>query len=198
MANLIKASTLTGRKDPTKEMLKAMIVRGGRQAVREWLAACKYTGDSPTAVPIFTLDQESPRIKAARWHLQGAMDREIGINAKDLFTGAGPEKIFIKIEDLDIFTFTAEQDGGENVSAWVESSSLAVRWTDTGAALDSEEVAKRGLDKFCVRACIQPESVTGALLWLAAIPLSKDELLATRNEDFKTRRCPQIHLGIGP
>ena len=89
MANLIKASVFTGRKDPTMDMLKAMVVRGGRQQITEWLKTCKYTSTEPLAVPIFTLDLDSPRIKAARWHLQGNLGREVGIMARDLFEGAG-------------------------------------------------------------------------------------------------------------
>ena len=37
-----------------------------------------------------------------------------------------------------------------------------------------------------------------ALLWVAAVPLAKDDLRERRPADYNTRRCPQIHLGIGP
>ena len=197
MSNIIRATTLVGRKDPTVAMMQAMVITGGRQQVRQWLASCKYEGAAPTAVPIFTLDQDSPKIKAARWLLQGDMGKEVGINARDLFTGAGSEKIFLKIDDLSIFDFSSAREGGENVSAWQDAKALEVRWVEAGHALTSEQVADRGLDKFSIRACVQPESVTGALLWLAAVPLSKEDLVDKRPVDYWTRKCPQIHMRVG-
>ena len=130
-------------------------------------------------------------MKAARWHLQGRMEREVGLNARDLFTGATNEKIFLVIDDLTVFNFTSPE-GGENVSAWLDANSLEVRWTENGVKMDREVVTERGLDKFSVRACIQPESVGGALLWITAVPLSKQELIEKRPRDYMLRKCPQI------
>ena len=195
--SIIRAPTLVGRKDPTAAMMRAMVVTGGRQQVKAWLSSCKYDGAAPTAVPIFTLDQDTPKIKAARWVIQGDMGREIGFNARDLFTGAGTEKVFLKIDDLSIFDFSGAWEGGENVSGWQDAESLKVRWLDAGRTLTREEVGDRGLNKFSIRACVQPESVTGGLLWLAAVPLSKEDLMSKRPSDYWSRMCPQIHMRVG-
>ena len=79
-------------------------------------------------------------IKAARWLLQGSMPREVGINARDLFAGVGTEKIFLKISDLSIFEFSSAREGGENVSSWLDASSLEVRWMEAGNPLTEDQV----------------------------------------------------------
>lgn len=51
---------------------------------------------------------------------------------------------------------------------------------------------------FCLRAWLQLESANTALLWIAAAPLAKEDLIKKRPTDYATRKCPQIHLGVGP
>ena len=97
-----------------------------------------------------------------------------------------------------MFDFSSSREGGENVSSWLDASSLEVRYVEAGSNLDEDQVEERGLDKFCLRACIQPESATGALLWLAVVPLGKEQLVEKRPADYWTRKCPQIHLRCGP
>ena len=198
MSNLIKAATLTGKKDPTDAMFRRMIVTGGRQQLKAWLARTNYGGESPVAVPVFTLDLDTPRIKASRWHLQGKLQRDVGFLARDLFSSGGAEKILIKIPDLNMFEFNCGSGLDENVSAWLEARTLNMRVLENGSELDDEEIESRGLANFCLRACLQPQSVAQALLWIAAVPLNKAELLDKRPTDYNTRKCPQIHLGIGP
>ena len=94
MSNLITSAVFSGRKDPSPDMLRKLVVSGGRQQIKAWLAKCKYGGDGPVALPVFTLDTATPRVKGARWHLQGRL-REVGVYAKDLFN-KGTEKLFIK------------------------------------------------------------------------------------------------------
>ena len=88
-------------------MLRAMVVTGSRQQLASWLDSCKYTGDAPVAVPVFSLDPNSPRINGGRWHLQGEMAHDVGFKARDIFTGAGNEKIYVKINNLAIFPFNS-------------------------------------------------------------------------------------------
>ena len=197
MSNLITASTLRGGRDPTEVMMKALVITGGRQQLRPWLRTRNYDGDLPTCVPVLSLDPDTPRVNGARWHLQGKLPREVGVNAKDLFTTATTEKIFFKVEDLAIFSFTAGNEGGENVSAWIDAEALSVRYMNGGEGMDRGEVEEKGLNNFCVRVGLQLEGVSSALLWLAAAPLSKEELIR-RRADYSKRSCPQIHLGVGP
>ena len=71
MANIIKASTLMGKKEPTEALLRSLIVTGGSMQIKSWLTTVKYDGDSPVAVPVLVLDQETPRIKGAKWQFTG-------------------------------------------------------------------------------------------------------------------------------
>ena len=54
MSNVIRAQVFSGRRDPTGSMLNRLVVTGGRQQIKSWLATVKYTGDAPVAVPVFT------------------------------------------------------------------------------------------------------------------------------------------------
>ena len=74
---------------------------------------------------------------------------------------------------------------------------MEVRYVGAGSSLDEDQVEERGLDKFSLRACIQPESAMGPLLWLAVFPLGKEDLVEKRPQDYWTRKCPQIHFRIG-
>ena len=85
-----------------------------------------------------------------------------------------------------------------HISSWLDASNMEVRYVGAGSSLDEDQVEERGLDKFSLRACIQPESAMGPLLWLAVFPLGKEDLVEKRPQDYWTRKCPRIHLGMGP
>ena len=197
MANLIKAAVFAGRKDPPTKLLEKLVVTGGNQQLEAFLKDAKYGGDDPVALPVFTLDNATPRIKGARWYIQGKMNREVGMFAKDLFPGKNG-KIFVEIDDLRIFQFPTNGGEDNNVSAWVDAETLQVRWMEDKENLSREQAEEKGIAKFCLRACLQLESASTAMLWIAAVPLSKEGLVQKRPADYKTRKCPQIHLGIGP
>ena len=57
---------------------------------------------------------------------------------------------------------------------------------------------RKASPKFCLRAWLQLESANTAMLWIAAAPLAKEDLIKKRPTDYATRKCPQIHLGVGP
>ena len=196
MSNMIAASVFSGRKDPTTTMLNRLVVKGGNQQLKTFLDSSKYEGDEPVALPVFTLDTDTPKIKGARWYLQGKMSREVGFFTKDLFEGK-TGKIFIKIDDLRIFAFPTNSTDS-NVSAWIDSEALQVRWIEDKESITREEAEEDEIANFSVRACLQPETSNTALLWLAIVPLGKDDLIKKRPADYNTRKCPQIHLGIGP
>ena len=84
MVNMIRASIFNGRKDPTEGILKRLVVT----EIKNWLARTNYGGDSPVAVPVFTLDTEGPRIKSIRWRLQGKLEKDVG-QGMCLSRGAG-------------------------------------------------------------------------------------------------------------
>ena len=112
--------------------------------LRTFLQDAKYGGDDPVALPVFTLDTTTPRIKGARWYIQGKMDREVGLFAKDLFPGMGG-KIYVEIDDLRIFQFPTNGGEHNNVSAWVDSDTLNVRWMEDKESLSKVQADEKGI-----------------------------------------------------
>ena len=71
-------------------------------------------------------------------------DREVGLFAKDLFPGMGG-KIYVEIDDLRIFQFPTNGGEHNNVSAWVDSDTLNVRWMEDKESLSKVQADEKGI-----------------------------------------------------
>ena len=110
---------------------------------------------------------------------------------KDLF-------IEIKIQDLTCFPF---YNRCRNVSGWLDSDSIT--WTvfkkEKGkkVVIAAEKFQECGIQKFSLRLAVLPNSVSGAALTLAIVPLSKDDLKKRIPDHYSKTICPQVALTLG-
>ena len=56
---------------------------------------------------------------------------------------------------------------------------------------------KKGINAFCARAFLLPYSPKTALLWIALVPMSKDNLKEKLPIAYKSTNCPQIPVCLG-
>ena len=195
MANLIKASIFNGKKIPPQSFLKGLVVTGGIDTVKKHLAKAGWDKTEPICTPVFTLNEGDPSIKGSRWVLMGALQKPVRFKAEHVFPTAEANVIVtITFPDLSIFEFSKK-----NSSFWVESDELDVVIHDktNKKDLDQAEAEAKGVGQFCARAFLIPESPASALLWIALMPFSKDQLKDKLPTDYNATNCPQVPVSLG-
>ena len=115
--------------------------------------------------------------------------------AHNLFSKADKDMVItITLDDLKVFEYREN-----NASLWVESTELEVEIFDkvTKKILSTPEAEQRGVQTFCVRTVIQPDSHATALMWLGLVPMDINNLKSKLPEEYKKTCCPQIALAMG-
>ena len=171
---MMRASVFGGKKTPPTSFLKSLVVRGGVEAISPALRKLtNWDGSEPVCCPVMNI-REDGTINTVRWALLGSLDKNPRFMAHNLFTDADKDiLITISSEDMKIFEFR-----DCNASLWIESSELSLEIFDKNEkrSLTQEEARERGIQDFCIRTVIQPETHATALMWIGMVPLSKEEL----------------------
>ena len=73
---------------------------------------------------------------------------------------------------------------------WVTNKTTKERW-------QGEEAGTQGIGDFCCRAVLVPETPSTALLWIAVVPYSLEDLKEKLPSDYKNNNCPQVTFALG-
>ena len=192
---MIRASVFAGKKTPPASFLYTLVVKGGVEAIDPALKRLvAWNGADPVCCPVTNI-REDGTINTTRWALLGTLDKSPRLIASNLFSGADKDLVInILIDDLKIFEFK-----DNNASHWIESSELQVEIYDKSEkkVLSVEEAKGKGVNTFCIRIVLQPDSHATALMWMGLVPLSKEELRTKLPSIYSRTCCPQIALALG-
>ena len=63
--------------------------------------------------------------------------------------------------------------------------------------LNNQEAEEQGVQEFCARLVVVPETPSTALIWIAVVPFSLDSLKEKLPSDYSKFNCPQVPLALG-
>ena len=180
------------------EVLQKLVIEGGSEKVKECLKnVWDYNPDENVAVPVLMIGQEGKAV-GAKWVVVGKIQPK-AVKAEQIWKEASKDIfIDIKIPDMTIFNF---YNKCRNVSGWLDCDALS--WSvfknenKKKVAIPLEKYQEVGVQKFCLRICVLPNSVSAVALTLALVPLSKDELKKRLPEHYSKTYCPQVALTLG-
>jgi hypothetical protein len=172
-----------------------MRVSGGSTALAEKLRRdVDYDGVKLIATGIVTTDQAGA-IKSTHWVALGAL-KTIQMPAQRIWIDANKQiQVVIRIPDMAIFEFPATS----NMSAWVDRNDLDIRFVNKTdrCTLDWEEARTMGVEDVIARAIIVPGSHQEATVWVAVVPLGKEELAdKVGGHDVNHHGIPHISLPL--
>ena len=188
------ATILKGRRTPSEELMKSMMVTGGSVTISDFLKEKQeWDSKTPICVPTITVSSEGT-ITNSRWVVLGGL-KTLSWPAKNVWAGAEADlNLVIRLDDLSIFEFQA---GPSNYSFWLDRADLTVGLYEGKTPVGWEEAEGRGVGGLAARAFVIPASTSEALLWVGVVPKSKEELENSLGDDVNKYWVPQISLPIG-
>ena len=173
-----KEAIFGGKNAIPPDTLKALVIRGGNEVVKDFLKSQGWDEEEPVAMPIIIANNNG-RIIGSNWELCGKV-KDVAIKMDHLFPGKGSPNHIVTF-DLDLSAFSVPEGVARNWTTWLEGSTLdPTIWSSTdgktkdGAVLDDWENLGHG--PFCLRLHVIPNTSTTALLYLGAIGESFDKL----------------------
>ena len=195
MSTMLGAKVFVGKNTPPTSFLNSLIVKGGVEAIdRALRKLVAWNEKDPVCCPVVSI-KEDGSINSARWVLLGSLGKNPRFMAHNLFSKSDKDMVItITLDDLKVFEYREN-----NASLWVESTELEVEIFDkvTKKILSTPEAEQRGVQTFCVRTVIQPDSHATALMWLGRVPMDVNNLKSKLPEEYKKTCCPQIALALG-
>ena len=186
------------RGELNEDVLDKLTIDGGTEKVKEMLTTVwEYGMEENIAVPVLMVGADG-KLSGAKWVVCGKIEPR-AVKAEQVWKEAQKDVYLdIKIPDLSIFTF---YNRCRNVSGWLDSEALS--WSvfrsenKKKILVPAEKYQELGIQKFCLRICVLPNSATNAALTLAIVPLSKDELKKKLPDHYSKAYCPQVALTLG-
>ena len=186
------------REELKEDVIGKLTIDGGAEKLKESLAnVWNYGSDENVAVPVLMVGADG-KLAGAKWVVCGKIEPR-AVKAEQIWKESQKDVfIEIKIPDLSIFTF---YNRCRNVSGWIDCEALT--WgvfrseNKKKVVVPSDKYQEVGVQKFCLRICILPNSAATAALTLAIVPLSKEELKKKLPDHYSKTYCPQVALTLG-
>ena len=162
----------------SKMMMRNLMVRGGGVQVDDALLRHGWSGESPVAATVLTLEAASGVIRGSRYETRG-QGPTIKFKAAELWQG-GDKKVQVKLmfNDLSRLPWNAVGDI-RNQTEWMDSGDVEHElWHEEKGRLESNEAEEYGVGGFSIRFTLLPIRVDKVVMYGGIIPLAKLDLEA--------------------